>query len=119
MSQPQENQEDMNAYLVINSQIYQLNKQITRIGRKLENDLVIKDPLISRNHAEIRIIGDTYTLIDLSSTTGTHINNKRVQQHQLVSGDLFYLANIPIMFIKDSDKLQTGSNKTTGSLKLE
>ncbi|MFH2131195.1 MAG: FHA domain-containing protein [bacterium] len=111
--------QSINAYLVINSQIFQLNKSITRIGRKLENDLVIQDPLISRNHAEIHLDGETFTLIDMSSTTGTIINNRRIEKHTISSGDLFYLANIPIMFIKDSQNLQSGSNKATGSLKTE
>lgn len=108
-----------NAYLVINSQIFPLSKEVTRIGRKLENDLVIQDPQISRNHAEIHAVDGEYTLVDMQSTGGTLIDNQRVAAHKLSSGDLFYLANIPIMFIKNSAKLQTGLNKATGSLRSE
>lgn len=108
-----------NAYLVINSQIFHLSKEVTRIGRKLENDLVIQDPQISRSHAEIHLTDGEYTLVDMQSTGGTLIDNQRIAAHKLSSGDLFYLASIPIMFIKDSPNLHTGSNKTTGTLRLE
>ena len=107
------------AYLVINSQIFPLEKAITRIGRKLDNDLVIQDPLISRSHAEIHQVTTGFTLIDLNSTTGTHLNNQRITRHKLTSGDLFYLANIPIMFIEDNPRLQDNLNKNTGVLALE
>ncbi|MBN2045231.1 MAG: FHA domain-containing protein [Anaerolineales bacterium] len=106
------------AYLVINSQIFALDKTVTRIGRKIENDLVIQDPLISRSHAEIHQMADGYFLIDLNSTTGTHLNNQRITRHKLNSGDLFYLANIPIMFIEDNPYLQGNLNKNTGTLDL-
>jgi pSer/pThr/pTyr-binding forkhead associated (FHA) protein len=111
-------QTNSTAYLVINSQIFPLDKPVTRIGRKIDNDLVIQDPLISRNHAEIRQTSSGFSLVDLDSTTGTHLNNKRVSQHKLSSGDLFYLANIPIMFIEDNPNLQDNLNMNTGALKL-
>ena len=107
------------AYLVINSQIFPLKNKITRIGRKLDNDLVIQDPLISRHHVEIHRETGNYTLVDLDSTTGTHIEDKRITRQQLKSGDLFSLANIPIMFIIDSPTLQDGHNIVTGSLPRE
>jgi len=106
------------AYLVINSQIFPLESSVTRIGRKIENDLVIQDPLISRSHAEIRQQIDGFTLVDLNSTTGTHLNNQRITMHKLSSGDLFYLANIPIMFIEDNSSLQDNLNMNTATLKL-
>ena len=104
------------AYLVINSQIFPLDKTVTRIGRKIDNDLVIQDPLISRSHAEIRHLESGFTLVDLDSTTGTHLNNNRISHHLLSSGDLFYLANIPIMFIQDDPGFQDDLNKNTGAL---
>lgn len=106
------------AYLVINSQIFPLENSVTRIGRKIDNDLVIQDPLISRRHAEIRQQINGFSLVDLNSTTGTHLNNQRVSTHKLSSGDLFYLANIPIMFIEDNSTLQDNLNMNTGALKL-
>lgn len=107
------------AYLVINSQIFPLKNKITRIGRKLDNDLVIQDPLISRHHVEIHKEAGKYTLVDLNSTTGTHIEDKRITKEKLKSGDLFFLANIPIMFIIDSPTLQDGHNIVTGALPRE
>ena len=48
------------AYLIINSQIFPLNKTVSTIGRKLDNDLVIQDSLVSRVHAEIRFEKNRY-----------------------------------------------------------
>ena len=43
-----------NVFLIINQQITQLGKDVTRLGRQLENDIVFKEESISRFHAEIR-----------------------------------------------------------------
>ena len=70
-----------NAYLVINSQIFPLQRITTNIGRKLENDLVIQDALVSRLHAQIRYEEGQFVLYDMESTGGTFVNNKKVELH--------------------------------------
>ena len=49
------------------------------IGRSKDNDIVIKDHCISRNHAILQSTetGDFY-LIDLGSRNGTFVNGRRV-----------------------------------------
>ena len=104
------------AYLVINSQIFPLQRIVTNIGRKLENDLVIQDPLVSRLHAQIRYEDGQYILYDCESTGGTFVNNKKIENCVLYSGDIVCLANVPLMFINDSPSVTDKSEKETGSL---
>lgn len=39
------------AYLIVNSEVFPLNRELVNIGRKLDNHIVIHDPRVSRNHA--------------------------------------------------------------------
>jgi putative peptide zinc metalloprotease protein len=49
-------------------------KPVTSLGRGDENDIVIRGPGVSRNHAEVSISGTGVILRDLGSTNGTHVN---------------------------------------------
>ena len=81
-------------YLVINNQIFPIQKEITKIGRKLDNDLEIQDSLVSRHHAEIHLKDGRFKLVDLDSTGGTYLNNKKIQESVIYSGDIILLANV-------------------------
>jgi hypothetical protein len=57
------------------------------IGRSRDSDLVIDDPNISRQHAELRSDGESWRIRDLGSTNGVKVNRRRVDQAVLRSGD--------------------------------
>jgi hypothetical protein len=57
------------------------------IGRSRDCDLVIDDPNISRQHAELRSDGESWRIRDLGSTNGVKVNRRRVDQAVLRSGD--------------------------------
>lgn len=59
--------------------------KIITIGRGAGNDIVINDAKISQNHVQIveHDNGD-YTVIDLNSTNGTYINDRRITGEKLV-----------------------------------
>lgn len=105
-----------NVYLVINTQVVPIRSKITTIGRKLENDLVIQDSLVSREHAEIHYKDNQFMIYDLKSTGGTFINNKKIEEGVLYSGDIISLANIPMMFVMDGPGVEDKSEKKTGRL---
>ncbi|MGA9533975.1 MAG: FhaA domain-containing protein [Anaerolineales bacterium] len=69
-----------------------------RIGRLLENDLVIDTPTISRRHALIRLEHGRYVLYDLKSTAGTTVNGKLVAKVTLRPGDLITVADVEIVY---------------------
>ena len=104
------------AYLVINSQVFPIKQDLTKIGRKLDNDLVIQEPLVSRYHAEIRLEDDKFHLHDLESTGGTFLNQKKISSSVLYTGDIILLANVPVMFIDDSTNLIVPAEEPTGQL---
>jgi len=57
------------------------------IGRRVEKNLVITDPMASRDHAEIVQMGGEYYLLDLASKHGTFVNGTPVKRHKLINND--------------------------------
>src|SRR6202047_1483329 len=57
------------------------------VGRKVDKDLVIADPRVSRDHAQIVKEGQEFFLVDLGSKHGTFVNGERVQRQKLERGD--------------------------------
>lgn len=87
------------AFLILeNTRVFLLTQDVVNIGRRIENHLVIDDPRVSRNHAQLRIIHDHYVLFDLGSTGGTFINGRRIEQSTIYSGDVISLAGVQMVF---------------------
>ncbi len=61
---------------------------ILRIGRAPENDMVITDLRVSRQHAELRSSGGVYEIIDNESRSGTYVNGQRVERAQIGPQDI-------------------------------
>jgi len=57
--------------------------RVFRIGREAACDIVAEDPTVSRQHAEIRALGDGWEVVDLDSSHGTWINGQRVARAAL------------------------------------
>ena len=66
---------------------YFLMGQRVVLGRSEQCDITIKDLKSSREHAEITHIGGNYILTDLGSQNGIIVNDLKVKQHSLTSGD--------------------------------
>ena len=64
-----------------------LNRIPFTVGRKVDKDLVIADPRVSRDHAQILQEGLDFFLVDLGSKHGTYINGERIQRQKLERGD--------------------------------
>ncbi len=87
------------AFLIVGGkETYLLRHVITNIGRRPDNHLVISDPRVSRQHAQIRAEQGHYYLFDLNATGGTFVNGQRIHQHQLKAGDVISLAGFPLVF---------------------
>lgn len=70
----------------------ELNNDLLRIGRDPANDFVVNDIEISRNHAKIFRIDDTFKIEDLNSTNGTFLNGRQINKpEKLKDGDLISL----------------------------
>ncbi len=64
-----------------------LGEFIVTVGRMPDSTIVLADPNVSRNHAEVRPHGDGYVVVDLGSTNGTRVNGVKISQHTLADGD--------------------------------
>ncbi len=68
-----------------------------RIGRALDNDLVLPDLLVSRHHAELRALGGgRFQIVDLDSHNGTYVNGTRVRQQVLSEHDLVAIGHVSL-----------------------
>jgi hypothetical protein len=77
---------------------FTLNEYVVTVGRHPECNLVLADPNVSRNHAEIRPKGEGFVVVDLGSTNGTRVNGVRVAEQTLRDGDELAFGNTRIRF---------------------
>ena len=73
--------------------------QFARIGRGSDNDIVLRDTRVSRNHAAINFTGSGYSITDLGSGNGTTVNGTRIDQPcELRFGDTIGIGNEQLVF---------------------
>jgi len=78
--------------------VVNITKTVFNIGRRADNDLAVNDARVSRQHAQIRFSPNGCMLFDLNSTGGTFINNNKVIQQKLQSGDVISLAGVTLIY---------------------
>lgn len=78
---------------------YSLDKNIITLGRGADNDIVIKDVSVSRRHAEISRDSGHIIIRDLGSGNGVILNDERITEKELNSGDVIKLGNTKIRFV--------------------
>ena len=92
-----------NAFLIVEGvKVFPLVLSVINIGRRLDNQLIIDDPRVSRNHAQLRAIKGRFVLFDLNSTGGTFVNGQRTSQTVLYPGDVISLAGVALIFGQDN-----------------
>jgi len=64
-----------------------LNRTPFSVGRKVDKDLVIADPRVSRDHAQILLEDGEFFLVDQGSKHGTFVNGERIQRQKLEHND--------------------------------
>ena len=96
-SRPGAEQEER-ALLQWEGQSIALTSPVTTIGRSSDCQIVLTDPNVSRRHAEIRRIGEGYSLIDLGSTNGTEVNGQHIAETALMNGDVIGVGQTQLTF---------------------
>jgi hypothetical protein len=74
---------------------------VVSIGRALDNDVIVEDPRVSRQHAQLRWRYNRYVLYDLGSRGGTRINGYQVEECVLHSGDVISLGGVAAIYGED------------------
>jgi pSer/pThr/pTyr-binding forkhead associated (FHA) protein len=83
---------------------YTLHPQLTlRVGRDPGNDVVLRDPKVSRRHVEIVFERGFFVLHDLQSANGTYVNGVRVNVAPLTNGSELKLGGSHARFIDDAE----------------
>lgn len=78
---------------------FQLERDITSIGRRSECDISIKDPAVSGSHAQIQKLGKNYVIEDLGSTNGVVYNGRKVKQQILRNNDIVNIGEHQLKFL--------------------
>ncbi|MGC9044012.1 MAG: FHA domain-containing protein [Myxococcota bacterium] len=90
---------------------YSLDKNIITLGRGADNDIVIRDVSVSRRHAEISRDLGQITIRDLGSGNGVVLNDERITEKALSSGDVIKLGNTRIRFVAVYDIYTTDTEQ--------
>ena len=107
------------AFLVLEgARLVPLVLPFINMGRRLENNIVIDDPRVSRYHAQLKAVDGNYELTDLNSSGGTFVNGMRITKSILYSGDEISLAGFAIIYRQHGAPPRTDLRET-GPLESE
>jgi len=77
---------------------YEVGGKPLIFGRLPEAEIQVRDAFISRIHANIHFVNNTFVLKDLGSTNGTYRNGTRVYECELTSGDKIQVGDAALLF---------------------
>jgi pSer/pThr/pTyr-binding forkhead associated (FHA) protein len=77
------------------------------VGRDPGNDIILRDPKVSRHHANIVFERGFFVLHDLASANGTYVNGKRIRVAPMTHGAKLRMGNSHGRF---SEELPTESD---------
>ena len=80
---------------------YRILKRKLTIGAGCENDIVLSEPTVSLRHALLKRRFGRYRLIDLESTNGTFVNERRIGKPTVIArGDELRLGGARFVFLE-------------------
>lgn len=69
------------------------------IGRTADSGIFLDDVTVSRKHATVELLGNSWTLTDEGSLNGTYVNKSRVVKSSLVNGDEVQIGKFRFVFV--------------------
>jgi pSer/pThr/pTyr-binding forkhead associated (FHA) protein len=69
---------------------------VRTVGRAPRADFVLDAALVSRLHCRLEAGADNLEVVDLDSTNGTYVNDKRVNRTRLSSGDTLRIGRVAL-----------------------
>lgn len=92
---------------------FYLKKAIIKIGRRSSNDVVLDDPMVSRDHIQLRADNGRFFLFDLGSTGGTKVNNYPAHNQVLKPGDVIQIGKTTLIY---NQTIEQSTSKPTRTL---
>jgi pSer/pThr/pTyr-binding forkhead associated (FHA) protein len=69
---------------------------IKTVGRATGADFIVDAALVSRLHCRLEVAADRLEVIDLASTNGTFVNDRRVTRSPLSGGDRLRVGRVEL-----------------------
>jgi len=82
-----------------------LRDGITRVGRHPDSDIVLDDITVSRRHVEIRAEKGVHLVRDTGSLNGTYVNQRRVDDGELMQGDELQVGKFRLVFLENPEDI--------------
>jgi pSer/pThr/pTyr-binding forkhead associated (FHA) protein len=76
---------------------------IKTVGRAPRADFILDAALVSRLHCRLEAGEEAIQVVDLASTNGTFVNNKRVERARLTSGDRLRVGRVELTVERSLD----------------
>lgn len=90
---------------------FELEEGTTSVGRDSANQIQLHDTEVSRRHADLRRQGNSLFVTDLASSNGTYVNGKRIDTHELASGDRLQIGSTLMLFTGPGESASDLSDK--------
>ncbi|EAR08398.1 FHA domain-containing protein [Reinekea blandensis] len=88
---------------------FPLEEKTVSIGRGTDNDIQLDDKTVSANHAWLEFLpGDdgqpgSYRLIDLKSTNGSFVNEKKITEQDVRHNDVLRIGFVSFKFVDENE----------------
>lgn len=76
-----------------------LDQPTTSAGRHPDSDIFLDDVTVSRRHAEFRLEGNDFQVVDVGSLNGTYVNREPVDSATLANGDEVQIGKFRLVFL--------------------
>ncbi len=89
----------IDAFLVINGEQHvPLDLPMITLGRRVDNDIIIDSPTVSRKHAQIRWRYNHFIIYDMGSRAGVRVNGTKVRECVLQPGDVIQMSSTTLVY---------------------
>ena len=88
---------------------------VKTVGRAPRADFIVDAAMVSRLHCRLTAAGDRLEVVDLSSTNGTFVNDKRIEQAEVASGDRLRVGRVEFVVERRTASDAENATESAGS----
>ncbi|MBW2732284.1 MAG: FHA domain-containing protein [Deltaproteobacteria bacterium] len=96
-----------------------VTQALSTVGRDDDNEVVLEDPSISRQHAQLRWSSETdqLTVLDLRSSNGTFLDGKRIKRAEVPVGAILRFGDLAFKVVKEEGRVEVGRQRSVSPRK--